>query len=223
MQTNPETKTKPKSEIKNSIHGLYVIADTSILNGSDLVNGVEQATSGGAAIVQLRDKSSSASDRKNLALTLKKICADKNVIFLINDDALLAKNINADGVHIGKEDLSIQETRAVVGAQAIIGVSCYNQLSLAEDAQKQGADYIAFGSFFNSPTKPEAVPASLALVEKANTVINIPMVAIGGITPDNTAPLMRAGISAIAAASGVIGQDNIRKAAANYCKHFKLN
>lgn len=218
MQTNPETATK---NTRHTIHGLYAIADTEILAGKNLLKAVEQAIQGGASLVQLRDKSEDINNRKTIALALKKLCADHGVCFIINDDVQLAAAINADGVHLGKEDLSITEARKIVGNQAIIGASCYNQLALAEAAQIQGADYIAFGSFFNSPTKPDAVSASLPLVEKARDVIKIPMVAIGGITPDNAGPLIAAGMCAIAVASGIFSQDNIKAVAASYCQLFK--
>lgn len=214
MQANPEHHPK------HTIHGLYAIADTEILAGQNLLGAVEQAIQGGANLVQLRDKSADSLKRKSIALALKKLCNDYGACFIINDDVHLAAAISADGIHVGKEDLSIPEARSIVGTRSIIGASCYNQLSLAREAQEQGADYIAFGSFFDSVTKPDAVSASLALVQEANTVINIPMVAIGGIKPDNVDPLIAAGTSAIAAASGIFGQANIKAAAASYCKHF---
>lgn len=214
MQINPEAQTR------HTIHGLYAIADTGILAGKNICNAVEQAIQGGASLVQLRDKSSAISHRKNIALSLKKLCNVYGVHFIINDDVQLAAAINADGIHLGQKDMPITEARSIVGTQAIIGISCYNQLALAQEAQLQGADYVAFGSFFNSTTKPDAVSASIALVQKAVIQLAIPIVAIGGITADNAGPLISAGISAIAAASGVFEQDDIKAAAASYCKHF---
>lgn len=214
MQANPEQQTK------HIIQGLYAIADTEILTGKKLLEAVKQAIAGGASLVQLRDKSTDTGNRKTIALALNKLCQDNDVCFIINDDAHLAAAIQADGVHVGKDDLSIPEARTIVGAHSIVGASCYNQLSLAQSAQDQGADYVAFGSFFNSVTKPDAVSAPLALIEEAKSVISIPMVAIGGITPDNAGPLVAAGISAIAAASGIFRQTDIKAAATSYCKYF---
>jgi len=226
----PGTKTKSKHGIKG-IRGLYVIADTSLLLGTDttvadFVHGVAQAIKGGARLVQLRHKFTDASTAsplkpsilESIARKLQKLCHDHGVIFIVNDDVQLAATIHADGVHLGQQDMPIQKARKILGDQAIIGISCYNQLSLAQEAQKQGADYVAFGSFFDSPTKPDAVSASLDLAREARDLLSLPIVAIGGITPDNAGPLITTGINAIAVASGVFQQTDIKAAAQTYCR-----
>lgn len=214
MQTNPKYGSQHK------IIGLYAIADTEILAGKDIHDCVEQAILGGASLVQLRDKTADATGRKDIAVMLKKLCVKNNTCFIINDDAELARAVNADGVHLGRDDMSIMEAREIVGEQKIIGASCYNQLAIAEAAQHKRADYVAFGSFYQSVTKPEAVSASLELVAEAVNKITLPIVAIGGINPDNAPPLIEAGVSAIAVASGIFGKQDIRAAAAEYCKVF---
>ncbi len=212
-----------------NIRGLYVIADTGLLldSGStvtDLIQAVTQAITGGARLVQLRHKSNDASTDtpgiESIARELQKLCRDYGVIFIINDHVQLAADIQADGVHLGQEDMPINKARKILGDQAIIGVTCHNQLSLALEAQKQGADYVAFGSFFSSPTKPDAVRAPLTLAREARDLLTLPIVAIGGITPDNAEPLIATGISAIAVASGVFAQTDIKAAAQAYCKLF---
>jgi len=238
MQASPKIKpganSKPKQGsrgIIRGIRGLYVIADTGLLldPGStitDLIHAVTQAIKGGARLVQLRHKSADqllspgSSSIESTARKLQKLCRDYDVIFIINDDVQLAMAIGADGVHLGQEDMPIQEAREILGDQAIIGISCYNQLSLAREAQKQGADYVAFGSFFSSPTKPDAVSAPLALAREAVNSLTLPIVAIGGITPDNAEPLIATGIDAIAVASGIFAQTDIKAAAQDYCKLF---
>ena len=234
MQTSHKIKPGAKSKSNQVIRGLYVIADTSMLLGAgstvaDFVHEVTQAIKGGANLVQLRHKSTNASTNspgslhnpsvfKSVALELQKLCRDYGVIFIINDDVKLAAAIHANGVHLGQDDMAINEARKILGDQAIIGISCYNQLPLAQAAQKQGADYVAFGSFFDSPTKPDAVSASLDLARQASDLLAVPIVAIGGITPDNAGPLIATGINAIAVASGVFAQPDIKAAAQNYSR-----
>jgi thiamine-phosphate pyrophosphorylase len=142
-------------------------------------------------------------------------------LFIINDDVTLAKETQADGVHLGREDAAIAQARKQLGSRAIIGVSCYNELARAEQAAAQGADYVAFGRFFPSRTKPQAVPASLDLLREAKKKLHIPVVAIGGITPENGASLIAAGANALAVIEGVFGQADVRAAAERYASLFK--
>ena len=141
-------------------------------------------------------------------------------VFLVNDDVELAKQTQADGVHLGREDVSLVQARTQLGPQAIIGVSCYNELARAVQAQNEGADYVAFGRFFPSRTKPQAVQADLELLREAKTKLHIPIVAIGGITPENGASLIAAGADALAVIEGVFGQADVRAAAARYARLF---
>ena len=201
------------------IAGLYAIADSDYLN--DFVPAVTAALHGGARVIQYRDKTNDATQREMIARALNALCRERGVPFLINDDVHLAGTIGAAGVHIGREDTGLAATRAALGAQAIIGVSCYNELARAQAAQDAGADYVAFGRFFPSHTKPQAVPAVPELLRAARGALKIPIVAIGGITPENGAALIAAGADALAAIEGVFSQPDIRAAAEAYARLFK--
>jgi thiamine-phosphate pyrophosphorylase len=202
--------------------GLYAIADTQYLDDARLIPAVGEAIAGGARIVQYRDKKHVAADRARQAGELASLCRQHDALFIINDDVELAKQVQATGVHLGREDASFAQARAQLGPQAIIGVSCYNELVRALKAQSDGADYVAFGSFFPSRTKPQAVRAGLELLCEAKQKLRIPVVAIGGITPENGAHLLAAGADALAVVEGVFGQDDVRAAAERYTRLFNL-
>ena len=206
----------------NKLHvaGLYAIADTQYLDDARLLPAVEEAIAGGARIVQYRDKKHVAADRARQATELASLCRKHGALFIINDDVELAKQAQAAGVHLGREDASLAQARAQLGSQAIIGVSCYNELACAVQAQNEGADYVAFGSFFPSRTKPQAVRAGLELLCEAKQKLHIPVVAIGGITPENGAHLLAAGADALAVIEGVFGQDDVCAAAERYARLF---
>ena len=206
----------------NKLHvaGLYAIADTQYLDDTHLMPAVGEAIAGGARIVQYRDKKHIAADRARQATELASLCRQHGALFIINDDVELAKQVQANGVHLGREDVSLAQARALLGPEAIIGVSCYNELARAIQAQADGADYVAFGSFFPSRTKPQAVRAGLELLCEAKQKLRIPVVAIGGITPENGAHLLAAGAGALAVIEGVFGQDDVRAAAERYARLF---
>ena len=159
---------------------------------------------------------------EQFARALNALCREHGVAFLINDDVRLAGTIGAAGVHLGRDDPDIGAARAVLGASALIGVSCYNELARAQAAQDAGADYVAFGRFFPSRTKPQAVPAAPELLRAARTALKIPIVAIGGITPENGASLIAAGADALAVIEGVFNQSDIRAAAERYARLFAV-
>jgi thiamine-phosphate pyrophosphorylase len=205
------------------VHGLYAIADTALLAAERLASAVEQALAGGARLVQYRNKSADLARREREAAALAVLCRKYHALFIVNDDDELAAAVNADGVHLGRDDALIETARARLGSRALIGVSCYNQLDRALDAQARGADYVAFGSFFASRTKPQAVRASPELLREARTRVTVPIVAIGGITPENGAALIAAGADALAVIDGVFGQPDVRAAAARYAKLFEAN
>ena len=202
------------------IVGLYVIADTQYLDDARLPAAVSEAIIGGARIVQYRDKSHDAEARLVQAREVARLCRQHNVLFLVNDDIELAKQAWASGVHLGREDAAISRAREFLGAGAVIGVSCYNELARAEQAEAQGADYVAFGSFYYSRTKPQAVRANLELLCAAKQKLHIPVVAIGGITPENGVHLLAAGADALAVIESVFGQDDVRGAANRFAKLF---
>jgi len=143
-------------------------------------------------------------------------------LLIINDDVALAATCNADGVHIGQHDTELREARTQLGPQAIIGISCYNRFELAQQAAENGADYVAFGRFYPSKTKPDAVPASLDLLHQAKQELDVPVAAIGGITVDNAAPLLEAGADMLAVVDGLFGQADIRPAAQHYQTLFNV-
>lgn len=203
-----------------TITGLYAIADTRYLEDNRLMTAVRAAIEGGARVIQYRDKSADVVRRERQARALGALCRETGVTFVINDDIALAEMVSAHGVHIGRDDMSYADARERLGPRALIGVSCYNELARAVRAQQQGADYAAFGSFFGSRTKPDAVPATTELLREARAKLRISVVAIGGITPENGAELIAAGADALAVVEGVFGQSDTRAAAAGYTRLF---
>lgn len=206
---------------KPRIAGLYAIADSAYLPAAGFVPAARAALAGGARIIQYRDKQNSAEQRATIARALNDLCREHGVPLLINDDVGLAAASGSAGVHIGRDDPDIAAARAVLGPAALIGVSCYNQLERARQAEAAGADYVAFGRFFPSRTKPQAVPATPDLLRAARIALKIPIVAIGGITPENGGPLIAAGADALAVIEGVFGQSDVRAAAERYARLFE--
>jgi len=205
----------------HTIRGLYVITAGLDREGRDVVTQVRLAVDGGARVVQYRDKSSDPLRRLQEAIALVKLCRERNVPLIINDDPELAHESGADGVHLGKRDPSIREARALLGPSALIGVSCYDHFDRARRAELAGADYVAFGSFFPSRTKPNAVRAPLELLQRAKEALHLPIVAIGGISPENGRRLIEAGADALAVVEGVFGQADVLAAAQRYARLFE--
>lgn len=204
----------------NQIRGLYAIADTRLLDEARLSTAVEQALRGGARIIQYRDKSNDSARRGRQARTLKSLCVTYGACFIVNDDVALARAVGADGVHLGRHDVALAAARTALTGTAVIGVSCYDDLARAVRAVAGGADYVAFGSFYPSRTKPDAVRADLDLLQHARARLNVPLVAIGGITPENGAALIAAGADALAVISGLFDQADVQAAARRYCELF---
>ncbi|HEX9627709.1 MAG TPA: thiamine phosphate synthase [Acidiferrobacterales bacterium] len=202
------------------VAGLYAIADPGCLAAESLPAAVEQALAGGAALIQYRDKLSDAGTRRRLAERLAELCRRLGAPFIVNDDPDLAAAVGADGVHLGRDDPDLASARRALGPRALIGVSCYNDLARAEAATALGADYVAFGSFYASGVKPQAVRAEPELLRAAKRRIAVPLVAIGGITPENGAALIDAGAGALAVISGVFAAADVRAAAARYAALF---
>ena len=182
--------------------GVYAItpetADTALLLAQ-----VEAALRGGVAAVQYRDKSGDIARRHEQASELVALCRRFHVPLIVNDDLRLADLCDADGVHLGRDDGTVREARIILGKDKFIGASCYQSLDLALAAQAAGADYVAFGSFFPSPTKPDAARASLNLLREAAPKIHLPLVAIGGITLANAPELLDAGADCLAVLSAL--------------------
>lgn len=185
--------------------GLYAITQPEGKSISQVINDVEGALRGGAKVIQYRDKQ--PLDAKFLATQLLRLCHDHQVPLLINDDIDLALAVGADGVHLGKDDGDIALARRALGPAAIIGISCYNDVRKAQDMAAKGADYVAFGRFFASGTKPLATPAELSTLHQATQVLNIPIVAIGGILPENGGQLLSAGADLLAVIGGIFDKE----------------
>ena len=197
------------------LKGLYAITDSKLM-GSDLISKTEQAILGGINILQYRNKTAPLEQQEQEALQLAQLCKKNNVLFLINDNVELALKVNSDGVHLGQEDAPLQQAREQLGKDKIIGVTCHNKIELAVEAQKEDADYVAFGRFFNSETKPTASSVELSLISEAKKHISIPIVAIGGITQETAPILLNEGVDMLAVIHAVFGQDDILSAARQF-------
>ncbi len=199
----------------HDIKGLYAItpdeADTELL-----LRKVRQALRGGARVLQYRNKSADANLRLTQARELRALTRQFSALLIVNDDVQLARDVDADGVHLGRADTALGAARSILGAHKIIGVSCYNRLSLAKAAIAEGADYVAFGAFFPSATKPDAVKADLELLRQAHAELGAPIVAIGGITAQNGAALAEAGADALAVITALFEARNIEAAAQDF-------
>lgn len=198
------------------LKGLYVIADTACIGAANIISKTDEVLSAGVKIIQYRDKVSTQSDRYKIAKSLRELTQDYKSLLLINDDAQLAASVDADGVHLGKEDISIEEARSSLGENKIIGASCYASYVNAQPAINASADYIAFGSFFPSPTKPDAPRAEIELIQQAKQDYKIPVCAIGGITPQNATNVLAAGADMIAVISAVFNASSPKRAVQEY-------
>jgi len=186
--------------------GLYAVTP-DLPDIALLVSKARAALEGGAVALQYRNKGADAAHRHAQASALARMHAARGALFIVNDDAQLARAVDADGVHIGEDDASVTSAREIVGPDRIVGVSCYNDFERAATAVAQGADYVAFGSFFVSGTKPAAGVADVSLLSRARA-LGVPVVAIGGIRADNAASLIAAGADAVAVISDVFGHDD---------------
>ncbi|HVF33882.1 MAG TPA: thiamine phosphate synthase [Candidatus Saccharimonadia bacterium] len=191
--------------------GLYLLTRET-RDTAALLATVRAAIDGGAVLVQYRDKSNDAASRSAQARALVALGHATGVPILVNDDVSLARECGAAGVHLGRDDVPFDEARRALGPGALIGVSCYDTLERAQDAARHGASYVAFGSFHASPTKPGAVRAVPSLLEAARG-LPVPIVAIGGITPENGAALVAAGADLLAVSSAVFDAPDPRAAA----------
>lgn len=200
-----------------AIRGLYAITDGP---RADLQGACAAALEGGAALLQYRDKGGDASRRLHEARALQALCARHDVPLVINDDIELAHAVGAAGVHLGEHDATPAQARARLGAGAIIGVSCYDSLERARAFTGSGVDYLAFGAFFPSSTKPAARRATPGLLHEAKA-LGLPLVAIGGIDADNARGLVEAGADAVAVVSALFGARDVRAAARRIAALFE--
>lgn len=210
-----------QNNIRAKLRGLYAITDPKLTPPQTMVQQVQAALSGGARIIQLRDKSSDRALRLRLALQLREVTAQHHALLIINDDVDLCIAVQADGVHLGQEDMTLVQARDLLGPDFIIGATCHGSVELAEQARKNGADYLAFGRFFASSTKPDAPPADLTLIGEFVRRCPLPTVAIGGITLNNAAPLLEAGFAMLAVVNDVFGQTDIETRCRHYTQLFQ--
>ncbi len=205
---------------RKKLKGLYAITDDALTAGG-IAAQVAEALSGGAAVIQYRSKKLSLEQRLEEMQQLLPLCRRAAVPLIVNDDIELALKSGADGIHLGRDDDGIAQARKVLGTDSIIGISCYNQFDRAIEAQAAGADYVAFGRFFPSSTKPEAVQTDPGLLRRARCELQIPTVAIGGITPENGSQLVAAGADMLAVVHGIFGQQEIKQACHNFLPLFQ--
>lgn len=202
------------------LKGLYAITDQLLIAEEDFSKSVEAALQGGTGIIQYRDKSDKQYKRFQQASLLRALCHQYHAICIINDDIELAKAVNAHGVHLGKSDSSLTVARQVLGENAIIGISCYNDLNQAIEAENNNADYVAFGAIFSSTTKPDASIAGLDIITKAKHQLSIPVCTIGGITQENIQQVIQQGADMAAVISGIFATDDVKQAATRLSQFF---
>lgn len=202
------------------LRGLYAITPEAA-NGKHLLANVEAALAGGCRVLQFRDKESTMAERVARARALRELTRRFGCALLINDDLALARLIDADGVHLGRDDGSLAAARAILGPAKILGTSCYADLTAAIDACAAGADYVAFGAVYPSPTKPLAPPVAVDLFFRAKTTLTAATCAIGGITLANAPPLIDAGTDLLAVISDLFSAPDIAARAAQYQRLFE--
>ena len=200
--------------------GIYAITPDND-NLSLLMSQVEGAIRGGVRLFQYRNKVSSLDQRFIAAKSLRELIHPAGGLLIINDDPYLAEKVDACGVHIGRHDQSLDRVRAILGPEKIIGVSCYDDMSLALRMQNEGADYIAFGAFFPSSSKSSATPAALDVLRRASASgIKIPVVAIGGIKLNNAEELLNCGACSLAIINSLFGVDDVESRAREWVNFY---
>lgn len=217
---NIALERKIKQMLQQEIRGLYAITP-EMSETVNLVTMTQQALTGGARLIQYRNKTADHFLQLKQAYLLANLCRKFNALFIVNDYLDLAIQIDANGVHLGCGDITIAEARQKLGPGKIIGASAYNLIESAIEAEQQGADYIAFGAFFTSTTKPDAATTSVDLLYEAKQRLRIPIVVIGGITPNNALELVHLGAAAVAVSSALFGAPDIRSTADKFSKLFK--
>ena len=190
---------------------LYGVTDSHYLNGRKLCELVEEAILGGVTMIQIREKEMSHEEFKQEALEVQEVCQKYHVPLLINDDVKLCKEIDADGVHIGQDDLDLKETRKLLGEDKIIGVSAHN-MKEAKKAYEDGADYLGVGAIFSTQTKNDAQDVSMKTLNEICQKIDIPVVAIGGINQVNVLEFMGIDLDGVAIVSSIFGSEDIQAA-----------
>ncbi len=216
-----QAQAKPEHWVVShaGFRGLYAVTPDEPDIGL-LARKVRKALAGGARILQYRNKSANAALRREQGAALLALCREARIPLVINDDLDLARELRADGLHLGREDISIAAARAQLGKGRLLGASCYDRLELALAAREGGADYVAFGSAFRSATKPGAPRAPLSLYREAKARLGLPVVAIGGITTENAHTVIEAGADAVAVISALFDAPDIEAAARSFSRLF---
>jgi thiamine-phosphate pyrophosphorylase len=197
-----------KKELLSKVQ-LYVIADKKICGKRNIEEVVSQVIDGGAQMIQYRDKESSDDEFLKIAFKLKNICGEKNIPFIVNDRVEIALKIDADGVHVGQEDMPIKQARNILGAEKIIGKSV-ETIQQAKEAEEEGADYVGVGPIFNTLSKEIRKPIGLGIIRQAKDSLKIPFFPIGGINLNNHDQIIRAGSTRIAVISAVVLSDDVK-------------
>jgi thiamine-phosphate pyrophosphorylase len=208
---------------RRALRGLYAITP-EMPDVADGLARVRAALRGGARLVQYRDKSGGAAQRRTMALALRVATREFGALLIINDSLPLALDVEADGVHLGGEDGDLAAARKALGPDRILGASCYADFERARTAARSGADYVAFGAVFASPTKPRAVRADLSLFARCRAELGLPACAIGGITRENAATVVAAGADILAVISDLFqtdGPDGVEARARAYRPFFQ--
>jgi thiamine-phosphate pyrophosphorylase len=200
--------------------GLYVITEDQLLNFDEVYTRTEEILCCHISVLQYRKKNAPYEQKKDEALALKKLCNKFNTPFIINDDLDLAVEIDSDGIHLGEDDVSCKQARSLLGENKIIGISCYNDPDSAELAYNESADYLAFGAMYKTTTKQRTRQASLELLVRAKQRFPVPLVAIGGITPENCRPVLEAGADLLAVVSCVYHAEQPCEVISNFNTHF---
>jgi len=204
----------PKKIMTKKLKGIYAITpDIDISDAKArrrLLEQTERMLDSGLTMFQFRNKSPDSKQKTQLAQQCQRLCRHYHTPFIVNDDVLLAQQCDADGIHVGQSDSDVPSIREALGDQAIIGVSCHGDIVLADNAVHDGADYIAFGRFFPSTSKPEAAPADIRVLQRAKNRFDVPIVAIGGIREDNAEYVLHAGADILAMIDGLFNSHDLK-------------
>jgi len=207
------------SFVESMIRGLYAITPDT-LGGDPLYERVREALLGGAQVLQYRRKDAAPRNALVESRVLAELCRAAGRVFIVNDDPVLAAESGAHGVHLGRDDGGVAAARRIGGDEFLVGVSCYDELDRAHRAADDGADYVAFGSFFPSRVKPGAVRPPVDLLTRAKAAVALPVVAIGGITTQNAGTLIEAGADAVAVISDLFEAGDVRARAERFTRLF---
>lgn len=206
---------------RERLRGLYVITDAVLTPSQTILKQVSQALKGGATIVQLRDKKSSLTDITKIALELEHLCKKHDAIFILNDEVALAIELGLSGLHVGKSDHHrVAQIRK--DFSGYLGVSCYDDVNFAKEMQDLGVDYVAFGSFFHSPTKPTSNIVPLETITKAKEQLSIPVCVIGGLNSQNIDTIMQYKPDMISLISAIWESNNIEKKSNEFSKLYEI-